>query len=95
MATIYTLSPYIKGCDIMRPASTDYSEEYAKTVCDFYLTDEMQHTYRLHSVEPKRLADFLPLTIKCPKCTGNLTPIDAPINSTDLLLYECRRCKKY
>ena len=53
MSYIYKLAPYIKGCDIMRPTSTDYSDEYAQTVCDYYITDEMDHKYRLHSSKGK------------------------------------------
>lgn len=94
MAYLYKLTPSKKGSDYMIPVNTTYTEEYADSICDFYLIDERNDTYRLHSGKPKRLTDCLPLSIKCPKCNGNLTPIDGPINSNILLLYECRHCKK-
>ena len=95
MANIYSLSPYKKGSDYMLSGHTSYTKEYADRVCDFYLEEEGRHTYRLCSGKPRRLADCLPLAIKCPKCSNNLTPVDAPIDSHTLLLYECRNCKKH
>jgi len=77
----------------MVPENTSYSEEYAQNACAFYLTDELGDNYRLHSNRDRRAADVLPLTIQCPKCRRDLTPIDMALTSRDLLLYECTFCK--
>lgn len=95
MARIYPLHEVKRGSQIMTPQDTSYNENYARRMCSYYLTDELGGRYRLHSCEDRWPEQYLPLTILCPKCGGRLTPINAALNSRNLLLYQCGKCSSH
>lgn len=79
---------------IKKPMQTLNNEEFVRERYDFYLTDELNHCYRLHAKQPHRMNDYLAYDIHCPKCGGMLTPAGAPIDYNELGLYTCKNCGK-
>ena len=62
--------------EILTPAHSSYSDEYAQRMCDLYLSDhierneqgELQEYYRLHARDWHTPEMALAYDIKCPKC---------------------------
>lgn len=91
-----------KKAHILHTHTSSYSDEYARRMCDLYLSDEIHkdeegvlHKYfRLHAKEPHTIEDALVYDILCPDC-GNRTTlkqIGRVLNHNDLGLYRCPCC---
>ena len=98
--SVYPLHPYCEGGKSLQPSSCSYTEEYAKRVCTWYLTDHIcpnehgkyNHAYRLHSHDPRTFADFMQYDIMCPRCNQRLRPIQNALDYHELALYACPNC---
>lgn len=99
---VYPLTPFKKGCNTLYPHTSFYSEEYARQICGWYLTDHftndesgnIQVRYRLHSSKPRVFSDFMTKDIMCPKCGHRMHPVANAIDHYDLALYACQHCDK-
>ncbi len=99
---VYPLNKFNKKGNILYPHASSYSEEYAKGMCKWYLTDHhyrdehgrFRTTYQLHSNEPQRFSDYMVNDIMCPKCGSRMHPYAAAENNHDLAHYFCQNCHK-
>ncbi len=100
--SVFPLNTNTKNGTVLHPQSSFYTEEYARRMCNWYLTDHVQKdgngdvrkSYQLHSSEPRSFADFMAYDILCPKCGQRMHPIANAVNSHDLALYTCSACNK-
>lgn len=99
--SVFPLHTFNNGTTLY-PSASYYTEEYAKHMCSWYLTDYLYKdengsiytAYRLHSSEPRTFADYMAYDIICPKCGQRMQPIGNALNYHDLALYSCRNCNK-
>jgi hypothetical protein len=79
-----------------------YSDEYARAMCDLYLSDElarndkgkMQKFYRLHAKYNHSQEMALAYDIDCPCCGSQLKQVGRQISSNELGLYTCPACSR-
>lgn len=98
---IYPLHGQAKG-NCLTPSNSYYSEEYARRMCDIYLSDEVARDeegkvrkhYRLHSRHDHTQEAALAYDIKCPKCHSSLKQIGRQISFNELGLYSCPACSR-
>lgn len=82
--------------------NTYYTDEYARTHCSFYLTDELFQNdrgelevyYRLHAKEPHDNNMTLAYDVYCPKCGKQMRQITINKDCHTLGYYECKHCKR-
>ena len=88
--------------NILQPTHSSYSDEYARKMCELYLSDEihsgqdghMHKFYRLHAKQPHGIEDALAYDVKCPCCGRTLKQIGRMLDCYDLGLYRCQDCDK-
>ncbi len=98
---IYPLRGQAKG-NLLTPSNSYYSEEYARRMCNLYLSDEVakdeegkvRKFYRLHAKHDHTQEMALVYDIKCPKCNGRLKQIGRQISLNELGLYTCPACNR-
>lgn len=93
---------HVEGLDgsLLYPQSSSYSEDLARKICSWYLTDQFYRDaggkprkgYRLHSNQPRSFNEYMGYDILCPKCHGRLRPIGSALSDQDLPLYNCKKC---
>lgn len=93
MAT-YPLRSFKGNTKLLHPMNVLCSEEYLQSHYDLYLTAEPDRKFRLHSVHPLSMDEYLSYDIRCPHCGELLAPVGGPLNYFDLGLYACRNCGK-
>ena len=94
MKTVYPLRNAVKNGTRKSPMYSGNTEEFVSEIYDFWLTDEGNNRYRLHSKHEMRWNDSLAYDVVCPKCGQTLSVCGTPLNYNDLFLYECRNCGK-
>lgn len=98
---IYPLRGQAKG-NLLTPSNSYYSEEYARRMCDLYLSDEVakdeegkvRKFYRLHAKHDHTQEMALTYGIKCPKRSASLKQIGRQISLNELGLYSCPACNR-
>lgn len=93
--TVYPLRSVTADGKVKTPTHTLNNEEYISQHYDFWLTDEFDDHYRLHSRIRHSWDDAMSYDLKCPKCGNILTACGAPRNHNDLCLYVCKQCAKH
>lgn len=91
----FPLRNVTKDGKVKMPLHTGNTEEYISRIYDFWMTDEYNNHYRLHSNIPHSGDDAMSYDLKCPKCGSSLTACGAPRNHTDLCLYVCKHCEEH
>lgn len=98
----YDLKAMNEEGTLLHPIHTYYSDEYARKMCNLYLSDEvernqegrMQKYYRLHARYDHTQEMALSYDIKCPHCTGKLKQVGRQISLNKLGLYTCPACSR-
>lgn len=98
----YPLIKLNKQGTLLHPQHTFYSEEYARSVCDLYLSEEyssdvyhnVSRQYRLHAHNPHSVDMALAYDIKCPHCGAAMKQVGHTLNHYDLGAYKCPVCDK-
>ena len=91
-----------KHPEILTPTHSSYSDEYAQSMCDLYLSDhierneqgELRRYYRLHARDWHTPEMALAYDIKCPQCGAILKQVARQNSGTELGLYTCRVCNE-
>ncbi len=100
---IYPLTKMNKEGTLLRPQHSYYSDEYAKSMCNLFLSDsivedeqgKLHKYYRLHAKQPHNIEMALAYDIHCPNCpNGMLKQIGRPLSYNELGLYRCPVCDK-
>ena len=82
---------------------SSYSDDYAESMCDFHLHDEIYKDeknsyhkyYRLYAYKPHSIEMGLQYEIYCPECSMDmLKQVGRCLNSHELGLYVCPMCDK-
>ena len=92
--TCYPLESFKTNTKLLFPKNTLSTEEYIQNHYDLYLTAETGQKFRLHSVHPLGMDEYLSYDIRCPHRGELLAPVGGPLNYFDLGLYACRNCGK-
>jgi len=98
----YPLTKRNKEGTLLHANNSFYSDEYAQTICNLYLSDELykgtenhiKKYYRLHAKEPHSIENALAYDITCPKCGKHLKQVGRVLDCNNLGLYECPTCNK-
>lgn len=98
----YPLIKLNKQGTLLLPQHTLYSEEYARSMCNLYLSEEyssdayynVSKQYRLHAREPHSVDMALAYDIKCPNCGTMMKQVGQTLNYYDLGAYICPICNK-
>lgn len=100
---IYDLAKKNKEGTFLHPVHTYYSDEYAQTMCELYLKEELHRDekgklkkfYRLHARNNHTEDMAFAYDIACPNCqTGKLKQVGRQLSCTELGLYTCPVCNK-
>ena len=99
----YPLTKMNKEGTLLRPQHSYYSDEYAQSTCDLFLSDsivedehgKLHKYYRLHAKQPHDMEMAFAYDIHCPDChSGMLKQISRPLNYHEQGLYRCPVCDK-
>jgi len=99
----YPLTKMNKEGTLLRPQHSYYSDEYAESMCDLFLSDsivedehEKRHKYyRLHTKQDHNMEMAFAYDIQCPDYQiGMLKQISKPLSYNELGLYRCPICDK-
>ncbi len=99
----YPITKMNKEGTLLRPQHSYYSDEYAESMCDLFLSDsivEDQHGklhkyYCLHTKQDHNMEMAFAYDIHCPDCqSGMLKQIARPLSYNELGLYRCPVCDK-
>ena len=92
--SIYPLMKVTKDGKVKQPIHSYMTEEAVRSQYAFWLTNELNSQYRLHSTNWHDWDSAFSYDLKCPKCGNTLTLRGMPLNHYDLGLYVCEHCKK-
>ena len=99
----YPLTKMNKEGTLLRPQHSYYSDEYAESMCDLFLSDsivedeqgKLHKYYRLHAKQDHNMEMAFAYDIHCPDCNvGMLKQISRPLSYNELGLYRCPVCDK-
>ena len=99
----YQLKAINKEGTLLRSNNSFYSDEYAESMCDLFLSDsivedeqgKLHKYYRLHAKQDHNMEMAFAYDIHCPDCqSGMLKQISRPLSYNELGLYRCPVCDK-
>ena len=99
----YPLTARNKEGTLLHPQTSYYSDEYAESMCDLFLSDsivedehgKLHKYYRLHAKQDHNMEMAFVYDIHCPDCkVGMLKQISRPLSYNELGLYRCPVCDK-
>lgn len=98
----YPLIPLNKQRTLFMCQHALYSDEYARSMCDLFVSDEfirdernnMHRRYRLHAMKPHSVEMALAYDIQCPKCGHLLKQVGRSLDYHELGLYKCPICDR-
>ena len=99
----YPLMKMNKEGTLLHPQHSYYSDEYAETMCDLFLSDsivedehgKLHKYYRLHAKQDHNMEMAFAYDIHCPDYqNGMLKQISRPLSYNELGLYKCPVCDK-
>ena len=87
----------------LEPQHSLYSDEYAESMCDLHLRDEIHRDdkgklhkyYRLHARKAHTEEQAFAYDIKCPHCHSMLKQVGRQETYTELGLYTCPSRNRY
>ena len=99
----YPLTKMNKEGTLLRSQHSYYSDKYAESMCDLFLSDsivedehgKLHKYYRLHAKQDHNMEMAFAYDIHCPECqNGMLKQISRPLSYNELGLYRCPVCDK-
>ena len=99
----YPLTKMNKEGTLLRPQHSYYSDKYAESMCDLFLSDsivedehgKLHKYYRLHAKQDHNMEMAFAYDIHCPDYqNGMLKQISRPLSYNELGLYKCHVCDK-
>lgn len=99
--TVFSLSNYRNG-NVFEAKNEYLTEEAARGLLKFYLTDQLEKTdsghinkyYQLHTGDYYHINDTMQFEIKCPKCSRTIKVYSLGSDGHTHSWYHCPHCNK-